>query len=128
MHKAPLLMLGALCLASAVGCHSQHDARYREAARVTHGDPHRGRRTILKYGCQNCHTIPGIREAHALVGPPLGQVASRAYLAGELPNTPENMMQWIQHPHHVEQHTVMPEMGVTLDDSRDITAYLYTLR
>ena len=26
------------------------------------------------------------------------------------------------------EHTVMPEMNVTEDDSRDITAYLYTLR
>jgi cytochrome c1 len=36
-------------------------------------------------------------------------------------------MQWIQHPHQVEPHTAMPEMGVTEQDSRDIAAYLYTL-
>jgi hypothetical protein len=28
----------------------------------------------------------------------------------------------------VEPHTAMPEMGVTEQDSRDIAAYLYTLR
>lgn len=26
-----------------------------------------------------------------------------------------------------EQHTAMPEMGVTDEDSKDIAAYLYTL-
>jgi len=37
-------------------------------------------------------------------------------------------MRWIQHPHQIEPHTVMPEMNVTEQDSRDIAAYLYTLR
>jgi cytochrome c1 len=38
------------------------------------------------------------------------------------------MMRWIQHPQHVEKGNVMPEMGVTETDARDITAFLYTLR
>jgi cytochrome c1 len=38
------------------------------------------------------------------------------------------MIQWIQHPQHIERGTAMPEMGVTADDARDITAFLYTLR
>jgi cytochrome c len=121
-------LLFLLALASLlIGCSDRRD-RFREAARITHGNPHKGRQAILRYGCQNCHTIPGIREARALVGPPLTSMGSRQYIAGELPNTPENMETWIQHPHGVEQHTVMPEMHVTPDDSRDITAYLYTLR
>jgi cytochrome c2 len=125
MRKWGLLPVLALL---ALGCGLGRRDRFREAARLTHGDPGRGRQAILRYGCQNCHTIKGIREARALVGPPLDNIATRSYLAGELPNTPENMEQWIQHPHAVEQHTVMPEMNVTPDDSRDITAYLYTLR
>ena len=52
----------------------------------------------------------------------------REFIAGELPNTPPNLMRWIQHPRQVEAHTVMPEMGVTEQDSRDIVAYLYTLQ
>jgi cytochrome c1 len=55
-------------------------------------------------------------------------IGNRSYIAGELPNTPTNLMRWIQHPQSVEAHTIMPEMGVTEDDSRDIAAYLYTLR
>jgi cytochrome c1 len=92
------------------------------------GNAHAGKIEIRKYGCETCHTIPGVPGARGLVGPPLTGVGNRTYIAGELPNTPANLMTWIQHPHAVEPHTVMPEMGVTEADSRDIAAYLYTLR
>ena len=95
---------------------------------MTGGDPHTGKLKIRNYGCQACHTIPGIPGADSLVGPPLTNIGSRMVLAGELPNTPANLEHWIQHPHAVEPHTLMPEMGVTEQDSRDIAAYLYTLR
>jgi cytochrome c1 len=63
-----------------------------------------------------------------LVGPPLAGVASRAYIAGVLPNTPENMMVWVRDPQGVDSLTAMPNTGVTASDARDIAAYLYTLR
>jgi cytochrome c2 len=95
---------------------------------MTGGDPGRGAVAIRKYGCGSCHTIPGIPGARARVGPPLTSIAARIYLAGELPNTPDNMRQWIRHPREVEPRTAMPDTGVTEADSRDIAAYLYTLR
>jgi len=95
---------------------------------VPGGDPDRGRLAITQYGCGSCHTIPGIRTARGLVGPPLTSVGGRVYLAGHLPNTPSNMQQWIQHPREQEPHSAMPDMGVTDGDARDIAAYLYTLR
>ena len=100
----------------------------REVRRLTGGDPYSGRDKIAKYGCDTCHTIPGIATANATVGPPLTAIARRVYLAGHIQNTPENMMRWIQHPHTYERQTAMPEMGVSPQDSRDIVAYLYTLR
>lgn len=100
----------------------------REAAQLTGGDPDRGVQLIGRYGCAACHTIPGVRGANAAVGPPLTRVANRTYLAGQIQNTPANMMRWIQHPREVERGTAMPEMGVTDSDARDIAAYLYTLR
>jgi cytochrome c1 len=72
--------------------------------------------------------IPGIREARGLVGPPLTSIGSRVYLAGRLPNTPDNILKWIQHPHQVDEQAAMPDTGVTDADARDIAAYLYTLR
>ena len=98
------------------------------ARQVTGGDPVRGRDQIHNYGCDSCHTIPGILTATATVGPPLTAVSRRTYLAGRIENTPENMMRWISHPHSIDDKTAMPETGVTQRDVRDIVAYLYTLR
>ncbi len=115
----------ALLLAATSGC--SHEA-YKSASAMTGGDPERGSQTIARYGCNACHTIPGIPGTRGLVGPPLTQIARRVYLAGRLPNTPGNMLKWIQHPQQIEPGTVMPEMGVGDRDARDIAAYLYTLR
>lgn len=120
---APLLIA---CWLFATACNwMPHEAEVRA---LTGGDPFRGRELIRGYGCDSCHTIPGIETADANVGPPLTNLARRVYLAGHIENTPANMMRWIQHPHQFDQKTAMPEMGVTEHDSRDITAYLYTLR
>jgi cytochrome c len=119
------LLLG-LALAGS-GCGRNQRRVYQAAARMTGGDPHAGREKMRNYGCISCHTIPGVAGATALVGPPLTNIASRMIIAGELPNTPQNMTRWIQHPRSVLPHTVMPEMGVSDQDSRDIAAYLYTL-
>jgi cytochrome c oxidase assembly factor CtaG len=101
---------------------------WAQASAMTGGDPERGRDAIAKYGCDTCHTIPGIRSARGQVGPPLGGIASRVYIAGHLPNTPDNMQDWIQHPHAHDAQTVMPETGISPQESRDVAAYLYTLR
>lgn len=99
------------------------------ATRITGGgDPRRGELAIERYGCGSCHTIPGVRGANGVVGPPMHHIARRHYLAGHLQNTPANLMTWIRHPQKIEPNTVMPEMGVTTSDARDIAAYLYTLR
>ena len=113
------------CVTAGACTRIPHD---REARAITGGDPMQGRELIRGYGCDSCHTIPGVQTADAHVGPPLTNVAHRLYLAGRIENTPQNMMRWIQHPHTVDDKTAMPEMGVTEQDSRDITAYLDTLR
>jgi cytochrome c1 len=99
-----------------------------EARALTGGDPNRGVSAIGRYGCGSCHEIPGIRRATGTVGPPLTRIARRTYLAGHIANTPMDMMRWIQHPQRLEKGTAMPEMEVSDEDARDITAYLYTLR
>ena len=100
----------------------------RAVAQWIGGDPARGRDAIRRYGCDACHTIPGVATAHGTVGPPLTAIAARSYLGGEVENTPANMQLWIRHPRDVEPRTVMPDTGVTEADGRDIAAYLYTLR
>jgi cytochrome c len=105
-----------------------HRSAEQEAIRLTGGRPARGKEIVRPYGCVSCHTIPGVRGADALVGPPLTGIASRAYIAGVLPNTPDNMMRWIRDPQSVDSLTAMPNTGVTANDARDIAAYLYTLK
>ncbi len=98
-----------------------------EAQRTVGGDPERGRLAIDNYACTACHTIPGIIGTEVNVGPPLRGVGKRRYIAGVLPNTPENMLRWIQDPQGIDPLTAMPDLDVKKDDARDIAAYLYTL-
>ena len=116
-----------LTMAGAAACSAPGDGDAAVANSIG-GDPARGRAMLRKYGCQSCHSIPGVAGANGLVGPPLGGIASRAYIAGVLPNTPENMLRWIEDPKGVDSLTAMPNTGVTDADARHITAYLYTLR
>jgi len=92
------------------------------------GDPKLGRRALEQYLCATCHQIPGITSANKHVGPPLNGVATRKYIAGMLSNTPDNMVQWIQHPKQINPLSAMPDLDVQERDARDIAAYLYTLR
>jgi putative membrane protein len=99
-----------------------------QSVMLPNADPGRGELAVRKYGCGSCHMIPGIEGAEGRVGPPLGQIASRVYIAGVLPNEPDNMIRWIENPPAIDPKTAMPNMGVTTRDARDIAAYLYTLR
>jgi len=104
-----------------------NSSQMHAVAQLTGGDPRSGREKMMHYGCPACHQIPGIQTAVGQVGPPLDHIARRTYLAGELPNTPQNMVRWIEKPRDLEPHTAMPDMGVTDVDARDISAYLYSL-
>jgi cytochrome c len=95
---------------------------------MTGGDPRQGRAKIRAYGCQTCHSIPGVPGATSRVGPPLDGIGGRVYLAGRLTNSPDNLMRWIRSPRQVDEQTAMPDLGVTEADGRHIAAYLYTLR
>jgi len=92
------------------------------------GNAQHGKRLLSSYGCGACHIIPGIRTARGLVGPPLSFYAERTMIAGQLPNTPPNLVHWIEHPESVDPKTAMPDLGVSQEEASDMTAYLYTLR
>jgi putative membrane protein len=95
---------------------------------VENGDAKRGKDAIAVYGCGSCHSIPGIRGADGMVGPPLDHWSQRRIIAGEVPNDPQRLITWITVPQSIEPGTAMPNMGVTDGQARDIAAYLYTLR
>jgi len=81
---------------------------------------------IAVYGCGSCHTISGISGANAQIGPKLADFAERRYIAGRLANTPANLVAWIRDPQRIDPGNVMPTLGVTPQDARDIAAYLYS--
>ena len=91
---------------------------------VVGGNGQAGRTAITHYGCGSCHTIPGVKGATALVGPPLIHWSRRGFIAGKLANTPDNLQQWIRDPQSVWPGNDMPNLGVSAADARNIAAYL----
>jgi len=114
----PVLLLALL----AAGCGSPEP----HPVHVAGGDAQRGRELIERYGCVACHSIPGLASYGANVGPPLVSLSQRGYLAGVLPNTPEDMVRWLRDPPGVDPRTAMPNLGVSQDEALDIAAYLYS--
>lgn len=91
-------------------------------------NPERGKIALTQYACHACHVIPGITGSKVFVGPQLDGFASRPMIAGNLPNNTENLVAWIRHPTRIDPQTAMPDMGVTEEHARDMTAYLSTLK
>jgi cytochrome c2 len=94
---------------------------------VAQADADWGEHLLNVYGCGTCHAIPGVPGAHGRVGPPLGGYATRAYIAGNLPNTFDNTVTWIQHPQTIEPGTIMPDLGVSEHNAQQMASYLATL-
>src|SRR6266540_7113788 len=94
---------------------------------VTNGDPKNAPRIAMANGCGGCHTISGVPGAHGLVGPPLAGLAKRVYIAGELENTPDNLIRWLRDSRSINPHTAMPSTHISEQDARDVAAYLYSL-
>lgn len=122
----PILLAIALLLPIIAGCRGGRYTRTVEI--VPGGNPRSGARVIEQFRCGACHTIPGIKDANGLVGPPLILFARRTYVGGEVPNTPPNLIRWIQDPKSIEPGTAMPDLGLNEQQARDVAAYLYTLR
>lgn len=102
----------------------QHDA----AIVLAGGDPARGAAAITAIGCGACHRIPGIVGASGRIAPPLDDMSARLFIAGILPNTPANLVRWVQEPQRVLPGNGMPDLGLSEQQARDITAYLLLLR
>lgn len=108
------------------GCTGGSTARSYGVA--INGDAQHGKQLIQAYGCGACHIIPGIHNARGLVGPPLTLFGERTMIAGELPNSPSNLVRWVQNPPSIEPATAMPDLGLSETQAEDVAAYLYTLR
>ena len=114
----------ALALASLPGCAQPT----RAPTWAGLGDPAQGRSIMVQSSCGACHEIPGVPDAHGLVGPPLTRFGVRTMVAGLLPNTPDQLVAWLRHPQAVVPGNAMPDTGLTDRQARDVAADLYTLR
>lgn len=123
---AALVAAAALSLA---GCQWEWGHADSEAETVAFDDAHAetGAELIEASGCGACHVIPGIAAARGHVGPPLNRIGRRVYIAGLLPNTPDNMVRWLRDPQAIVPGNAMPNLGLTEEQARDITEYLFTL-
>ena len=70
-----------------------------------------------KYGCDSCHAIGGVG---GVVGPELDRAGFRMNATW--------IYQWIRSPQAMKRKTRMPNLGLTDEHARAITAYLGTLR
>ncbi len=114
------LTVVTMALLSTCGCSRTSVAPGKQAAVAHTNAP----ALMIQYGCTTCHVIPHVPGAVGKVGPSLNSLSQRSYLAGSLPNTPENLERWIMHPQQYRPGTAMPEMGVSEQDAHIISTYL----
>ena len=96
--------------------------------RVEGGDPERGRLLVQQYQCAACHFIPEVQGAGGDAGPSLEYMGRLSYIAGGIPNQPENMIRFLQNPPAVKPGTLMPALGISEAEARHMAAFMYTLQ
>jgi cytochrome c oxidase subunit 2 len=86
-----------------------------------------GRQVFETHACTNCHAVAGT-AATGRFGPDLTHLASRATIAsGAVPNTPDNLREWIKDPDHFKQGVLMPAMQLNDSEIDELVAYLDSL-
>ena len=87
-----------------------------------------GRRIFETTACINCHAVAGT-VANGRFGPDLTHLMSRDTIAsGVVPNTPEQLRQWVKNPDTFKPGSKMPAMQLNDHELDAVTAYLSTLR
>lgn len=92
------------------------------------GNPETGRQLIEKYACLACHQIPGFEGPQGFLGPSLEGMASRPTISGRVPNDVTTMTAYLQNPPAIDPPTRMPPLGISEEEARHVTAYLFTLK
>ena len=121
-HRHAVLALSATLLA---GCEQGGGLG---PPHVRGGDIDTGRQLMAQYQCTTCHVIPKVPGPNGETGPSLEHVGRLSYIAGGIPNQPDNMVAWLRDPPALKPGTAMPSMGLSEQEARHMAAYLYTLR
>jgi cytochrome c2 len=117
----PFLLLIAACSAE------QPAAPAPQPPPAMAGDAAQGKQLIDKYACAACHHIPGTEGPHGTLGPDLAGIKSRP-IGGRVPNDAATMVAYLQNPPAIDPPTRMPPLGVTEEEAKHMTAYLFGQR
>jgi len=90
-------------------------------------DVSRGRHLVVDKGCAACHTFPDVRWPRGGLGPALHGFGHQGLIAGQLPNQPGVLMQFIRNAPAFVPGTAMPAIAMSDQEARDVTAYLLQL-
>lgn len=90
-------------------------------------DLRRGRQLVVDKGCVACHAFPDVPWPRGRLGPALDDFARQGLIAGQLPNLPGVLMQFVRDAPALVPGTVMPAIPMTDQEARDVTAYLLQL-
>lgn len=118
-----MLGLAVLLCISSAACKQPPDTRYAPDA----DDAQRGLAAIERAGCAACHEIPGVGWPKGRSGPSLVGFDDRGSIAGALPNTPENLANFVRDAPRSKPGSTMPAMPLTEEEARAVAAYLYGL-
>ncbi|MFX1678870.1 cytochrome c [Mitsuaria sp. CC2] len=94
---------------------------------VDAADVERGRHLMSQFQCGSCHAVPGV-PGGGQRAPALERFGRRAYIAGQLPNSPDMLQRWLLDPQGLLPGTTMPRLGLSERDARDVAGYLLSLR
>ncbi|MET0207637.1 MAG: c-type cytochrome [Burkholderiaceae bacterium] len=123
----PLLALTLPMWIPLSGCKPEREEPMRRF-QVRGADLQHGRKLMAQYQCGSCHVVPEVAAAGSPIAPTLEAFGRRAYIAGQLPNTPDNLQRWLLDPPAEVPGTTMPKLGLSEDDARDIAGYLMSLK
>lgn len=83
---------------------------------------------IFEARCAGCHSVRGT-PADGMQAPDLTHLASRRLIAaGQMTNTPEHRLDWIEHAQRIKPDSLMPSMALSASDAAALSAYLSTLQ
>lgn len=100
----------------------------RSAVAPAGGEAAQGAKLFKQETCVNCHAIAGA-HAKGRIGPDLTHIGSRQTLAaGVMPNTPQNLQNWLANPQAFKPGSYMPDFHLSTPDAHALAVYLETLK
>ena len=85
----------------------------------------RGLAAIERVGCGACHEIPGVAWPKGRLGPSLKGFDDIGLIAGAVPNEFELLARFVRDAPSLKPGSAMPAMPLSVEESRDVAAYLY---